>query len=81
MPDVCRDGDEVRTRAGALLGGPADWVSGTVRRVVPASAHGPALVLHDDLELREYLCPATGRLLWSAVARIGADDLVPVELG
>lgn len=79
-PDVFQSGDEVRTRAGALLGGPSDWVNGTVRRVVPAEQHGPYIALHEDLELREYLCPASGRLLWSAVTRIGGPDLVPVEL-
>lgn len=79
-PDVFQSGDEVRTRAGALLGSPGDWIEGTVRRVVPARQHGPYIALHEDLELREYLCPASGRLLWSAVSRIGAPDLVPVEL-
>lgn len=79
-PDVHQVGSEVRTRAGAVLGTPTDWVSGTVRRVVDPAAHGPYLRLHDELELREYLCPLSGRLLWSAVARRGAPDLVPVEL-
>lgn len=79
-PDIHQLGSEVRTRAGALLGTPTDWVSGTVRRVVDPHAHGPYLRLHDELELREYLCPISGRLLWSAVARRGAPDLVPVEL-
>lgn len=79
-PEVYQCGDEVRTRAGALLGGPADWVTGAIRRVVDPASHGPHLKLHDELELREYLCPATGRLLWSAVARKGEADLLPVEL-
>lgn len=79
-PDVYQTETEVRTRGGALLGSPSDWISGVARRVVPPSAHGPYIALHDDLELREYLCPATGRLLWSAVARKGAPDLVPVEM-
>lgn len=79
-PDVYQSADEVRTRAGALLGTPADWVSGTVQRVVDPAEHGPYIVLHEDLELREYLCPVSGRLLWSAVARKGAPHLVPVEL-
>lgn len=79
-PDIYRSGDEVRTVAGALLGGPSDWVSGTVRRVVDPASHGAYIRLHDELELREYLCPISGRLLWSAVARKGAADLVPVEV-
>lgn len=79
-PDVFQSGGEVRTRAGALLGTSDDWVSGTVRRVVSPEKHGPYIVLHEDLELREYLCPASGRLLWSAVNRIGEPDLIPVEL-
>jgi N-methylhydantoinase B len=79
-PDVYQVGGEVRTRAGAALGVPTDWVSGAVRRIVEPQAHGPYIVLHEELELREYLCPASGRLLWSAVARKDAPDLIPVEL-
>lgn len=79
-PDIHQFGGEVRTRAGARLGTSEDWVSGTVRRVVDPLSHGPYLKLHDELELREYMCPVSGRLLWSAVARKGEPDLVPVEL-
>lgn len=79
-PDIYQQGGAVRTSAGALLGSSDDWVSGTVRRTVPAHAHGAYIALHDELELREYLCPESGRLLWAAVARKGAPDLVPVEL-
>lgn len=79
-PDVFQAGGEVRSRAGALLGTPANWVGGTVIRVVEPEVHGPYIALHDEIELREYLCPVSGRLLWSAVARKEAPDLVPVEL-
>lgn len=79
-PDVYLSDGAVRTRAGALLGTPTDWVTGTARRVVEPTEHGSYLRLHEDLELREYACPTSGRLLWSAVARRGDADLVPVEL-
>ncbi|MBS1673632.1 MAG: hydantoinase B/oxoprolinase family protein [Actinobacteria bacterium] len=79
-PDIHLSDGQVRTRAGAVLGTADDWVSGTVRRVVDPLEHGPYLALHEELELREYLCPVSGRLLWSAVARKDAPDLVPVEL-
>lgn len=79
-PEIWQRDGTVRTRAGALLGPADDWVSGAVRRIVPAHEHGRLVRLHDDLELREYLCPMTGTLLWSAVSRTDAPDLVPVEL-
>ncbi|VEW14118.1 Acetone carboxylase alpha subunit [Brevibacterium casei] len=79
-PDVYQVEGVVRTRAGAVLGTSDDWVGGTLRRVVPAAEHGRGIRLHEDLELREYLCPTSGRLLWSAVSRRDAPDLVPVEL-
>ncbi len=78
-PDVYIRGDAVYTRAGAELGTTDDWVSGTVRRVVDPASHGPYIRLHEELELREYACPRSGSLLWSAVARKGDGDLVPVE--
>jgi len=78
-PDVfIRDG-VVYTRDGAELGTPENWVSGAVRRIVDPTTHGPYIRLHEELELREYACPRSGRLLWSAVARKGDGDLVPVE--
>lgn len=79
-PDVFQTDSGVYTRAGAHLGAPDSWVEGTIRRVVSAHEHGPYIALHENLELREYLCPLSGRLLWSAVSRIGAPDLIPVEL-
>src|SRR5699024_2191118 len=79
-PDVFQSDSGVYTRAGAYLGDPDSWVEGTIRRVVSAQEHGSFIALHENLELREYLCPLSGRLLWSAVSRIGAPDLVPVEL-
>lgn len=80
-PSLVWSGNGVmRCRCGAELGGGGDWLSGTVRRVVTPTTHGSYIRLHDGLELREYSCPACGTLLDTAVARVGAGDVVTVEL-
>src|SRR5699024_670767 len=56
-PDVFQSDSGVYTRAGAYLGDPDSWVEGTIRRVVSAQEHGSFIALHENLELREYLCP------------------------
>ncbi|WP_375001255.1 hydantoinase B/oxoprolinase family protein [Aeromicrobium sp. CTD01-1L150] len=80
-PDLAVDADgHVLCSCGHDLGVGPDWKGSTRRRVVEPSAHGPMIRLHADLELREYACPACGRLLESAVSRIGAADLITSEL-
>ncbi|WP_436698787.1 hydantoinase B/oxoprolinase family protein [Nocardioides sp. BYT-33-1] len=76
---VAADG-HVRCTCGHDLGAGADWKRSAHRRTVPARAHGPLLRLHEELELREYVCPGCARLLESNVARVGAADLITSEL-
>jgi len=76
---VAEDG-HVRCSCGQDLGAGPNWKQAAHRRTVPASAHGPLLRLHEELELREYVCPGCARLLESNVSRTGADDLVTSEL-
>jgi N-methylhydantoinase B len=51
-----------------------------VTRVVDPSAHGTRIQLHDDLELREHICPGCGALLESEVALKGAASLHTIRL-
>jgi N-methylhydantoinase B len=67
-------------RCGEPLGTVAGWKAAAARRVVDAADHGVAVRLHEELELREHACPGCGALLESEVARIGAPDLVSIEL-
>ncbi|NMD56792.1 MULTISPECIES: hydantoinase B/oxoprolinase family protein [Tsukamurella] len=73
-------GGTVACGCGCALGPANDWLSGTVRRVVDPRSHGDYLRLHEGLELREYACPMCGTLLDAAVARIGAADMLTIEL-
>jgi N-methylhydantoinase B len=70
----------VSCRCGERLGSLVDWKAGAVRRIAAPSDHGTILALHQELELREHACPGCGSLLESEVARIGAPDLVSIEL-
>jgi N-methylhydantoinase B len=76
---VAADG-AVHCGCGFGLGPGPDWKSGSVRRVVDPLSHGRFLVLHAELEIREYVCPACGTLLESDVCRIGDADLITSEL-
>ncbi len=77
---VREDDGTVACTCGARLGPSDYWLSGTVRRVVAPRSHGDYLRLHEGLELREYACPTCGTLLDAAVARIGAADMLTIEL-
>jgi N-methylhydantoinase B len=80
-PDLRVGADgHVSCSCGHDLGAGPDWKQSAHRRTVPAQAHGPLLRLHDELELREYVCPCCARLLESNVCRTGAADLVTSEL-
>lgn len=57
-----------------------DWKSGAVRRIAEPRSHGRHVVVHEDLEIREYICPSCATLLESNVLRIGAADIVTTEL-
>jgi N-methylhydantoinase B len=74
------DSGTVVCRCGHELGEGPDWKSGAASRVVPPENHGPFIVLHRELEIREHACPACGTLLESEVARHGAANLITAEL-
>ena len=77
---VVGDDGAVSCRCGQELSAAGDWKTGAIRRIVEPAAHGPAIALHHELELREHVCPGCGGMLESEVARSGADDLVSIEL-
>jgi N-methylhydantoinase B len=70
---ACRCGQEL---------GPANgnWKDGALRRTVAPEEHGPRLRLHEELELREHVCPGCGTLLEAEVARKGAADIFSIEI-
>lgn len=81
---LVRDWDEVLVQAaasGAILGplGDSRRDAAPWRRVAPEEL-GPFVRLHPDLELRQYLDPATGRSLWLDFVRPGDEPLVDFRL-
>jgi N-methylhydantoinase B len=72
----------VECRCGHDLG-PArgNWKDGALSRTVEPHEHGPRLRLHEELEMREHMCPGCGTLLESEVARKGAPHIFSIELG
>ena len=76
---VAQDGS-MSCRCGEPLGDVAAWKTAAVRRIVDPADHGASVRLHVELEIREHACPGCGALLESEVARIGAPDLVSMEL-
>jgi N-methylhydantoinase B len=82
--NLVRDGDEILVQAaasGAILGPLGDdWRACTPWRRVEAEDLGPAIRLHADLELRQYLDPLTGRVLWLDFVRPGDEPLVDFRL-
>lgn len=69
-----------RCGCGHSFGAGPGWKANAAIRVVDEATHGPLLRLHEELELREYVCPGCGSLLESEVARVGAPPLVTAEL-
>ena len=76
---IAADG-HVRCSCGHDLGVGPDWKGASTRRTVRPEEHGPLVRLHEELELREYVCPSCGRLLESNVSRTGSADLTTSEL-
>lgn len=69
-------------RCGRSLSGPAgDWKHGALERTVVPLEHGPHVIVREELEIREHVCPSCGTLLESEVARVGEPDLVTFGLG
>ncbi|PFW98998.1 Acetophenone carboxylase delta subunit [Nocardia farcinica] len=80
-PDLCVGTDRhIRCSCGHDFGVGPDWKRSALRRTVAPESHGPLVQLHEELELREYVCPSCARLLESNVCRVGAADLVTSEL-
>jgi N-methylhydantoinase B len=81
-PSLKRDADgQIACGCGQLLG-PAsgNWKDHAVARPVAPEDHGPDIVLHEELKLREHACPGCGTLLESEVVRGDADSLHSIEL-
>ncbi len=80
-PELAVAGDgHVHCSCGHDFGAGPDWKAASTRRTVRPGEHGPLLRLHEELELREYVCPSCGRLLESNVSRTGSADLTTSEL-
>jgi N-methylhydantoinase B len=88
MPSDIDGLPDVRVLAGRFVSlagydlGPAsgDWKSKTMRRTVAAGQYGPLIQLHPELEIREFICPASGLLLEIEVVRKGQPSLVSFQL-
>jgi N-methylhydantoinase B len=82
--NLVRDGDEILVQAaasGAILGPLGDdWRAVTPYRVVAPEQLGAAIRLHEQLELRQYLDPTTGRALWVDFVRKGEEPVVDFQL-
>jgi N-methylhydantoinase B len=78
------DGHEVLVQAaasGAILGPLGDdWRAAAPYRVVGAEELGPLVRVHEDLEVRQYLDPTTGRSLWVDFVRPCDEPLVDFRL-
>lgn len=81
IPDVRVKGGRFRSVAGYDLG-PAtrDWKAQAHMRVVAPSAFGPLIRLHEQLEIREFICPASGSLLEVEVVRKDEESLATMQL-
>jgi len=70
----------VRCRCGYQLGASAkNWKEHAIQIKPSAEATGPFVKLHEDLEIRQYLCPECGLSLGMEVARRGDPLLFEVE--
>jgi N-methylhydantoinase B len=57
-----------------------NWRDGASRRTVPADEIGAGIVLHEKLELRQWLCSACGSSLSVDVMEKGAPDIHDIAL-
>ncbi len=82
--NLVRDGEDIlvqSTHSGAILGPLGDdWRATAPYRVVEPAELGPLIRLHDDLELRQYLDPLTGRSLLVDFVRVGDSPMVDFKL-
>ncbi|MBI4321737.1 MAG: hydantoinase B/oxoprolinase family protein [Chloroflexi bacterium] len=78
---VAGDVKVFRCRCGHGLGPITEnWKKYAVRKVVPATTAGPSVKLHEDLEMREYLCPGCGLLHSVEISRRDDPPLWEIEL-
>jgi N-methylhydantoinase B len=71
----------IRCSCGESLAEPGgDWKDTARTTVVPPEDHGPHVRLHEDLELREQVCPGCGTLLEAEVVRRDAPSTRSVEV-
>lgn len=73
-------GGRVRCRCGQTLVEEGNWKDGAQSRTVAPDEHGFHIRLHEELELREHVCPSCGTLLEAEVARKGAPNLDSIQL-
>lgn len=72
---------EIRCRCGTGLSGVGEnWKDGARTRVVEHEAHGRRLRLHEELEIREHICPGCGTLVESELALKGAPNLFTIDV-
>jgi N-methylhydantoinase B len=78
------DGGEILVQAaasGAILGPLGDdWRVAAPYRVVGPDELGPLIRVHEELEMRQYIDPTTGRSLWVDFVRPGDEVLVDFKL-
>jgi N-methylhydantoinase B len=81
LPDVRIENGRFLTLADHDLG-PAtgNWKAAAVVRTSAQGAYGPLIRLHRDLEIREFICPASGSLLEVEVVRKDEQSLVTMQL-
>jgi N-methylhydantoinase B len=71
----------VRCRCGYQFGPPSqNWKECAIRALVPPDTAGPHVRLHEELEMRQFICPSCGVLLSTEVSRKGDPPLWEIEL-
>ena len=70
----------LRCRCGEDLG-PANenWKTAALTRTVDPAAHGPMVIVRDELEIREHICPACATLLESELVLKDEPSLQTIE--
>jgi N-methylhydantoinase B len=81
LPDVRVSNGRFVSLVGYDLGPcTGNWKAQARVRVVPPENYGPLIRLHPELEIREFICPASGLLLEIEVARKGQPALISFQL-
>jgi N-methylhydantoinase B len=81
LPDLRVSNGRFVSLAGHDLGPcTGSWKALARVRIVAPSSYGPLIRLHPELEIREYICPASGLLLEIEVVRKGQPALISFQL-